>query len=100
MEARLDHRAGLRHERSEREIFQLVAHVLHAHAAGERRINVERLLGNAFALVGWHKMQRAHIVQPVGELDDEDAHVIGNGQQQLAEIFSLFGTLGNEIEFL
>ena len=43
------HRVGFRIERAERQILELLAHLLHAHAAGERRIDVERLLGDAAA---------------------------------------------------
>ena len=35
------------------------------------------------------RAQRPHIVQPVGQLDDDDAHIFGHGQNQLAETFGL-----------
>src|SRR2546430_13782103 len=34
-------------------------------------------------------LQRPHVVQPVGELDDDDAGVLGNGQQELAIVLGL-----------
>ena len=34
-------------------------------------------------------MQRSHIVQAVSELNEKHPHVIGNGKEQLAEIFRL-----------
>ena len=34
-------------------------------------------------------LERAHIVQPVGEFDEHDAHVAHHGQQHLADIFRL-----------
>ncbi len=49
IEPLLHHRIGFRIERVEREILELLAHLLHAHAAGERRIDVQRLLGDAAA---------------------------------------------------
>ena len=50
-----------------REVFQFVAEVLHADATGQRRINIQRFLRDAFALfVRRNEMQRPHIVQPVG----------------------------------
>ncbi len=72
----------------EGKLLQLVAHALHAHAAGERRIDVQRLLRDARALFRRHEMQRAHIVQAIGELDEQHAHVLGDGEQQLAEILA------------
>ena len=73
---------------------------LHAHAAGERRIDVQRLLGDARALFRRHEMQRAHVVQAVGELDEQHAHVFGDGEQQFAEVLGLLGLLGDEVELL
>jgi chorismate mutase len=45
-------------------------------------------------------VQRAHVVQPVGELDEQHAHVVGDREQQLAEVLGLLGLLGDEIELL
>ncbi len=89
---------GFRIEFAERQIFELLAHLLHAHAAGERRIDVERLLGGAAARLGRLVRQRAHIVQPVGELDQQHPHVVGDGEQKLAQVLGLLGLLGDEIE--
>ena len=35
--------------------------------------------------------QRAHVVQPVGELDEQHAHIVGDRQQQLAQVLGLLG---------
>ena len=40
----------------------------------------------------------AHVVQAVGELDQEHAGVIGDREQELAEILGLLGVLGDEVE--
>ena len=45
-------------------------------------------------------MQRAHVVQAVGELDQQHAHVVGDGEQELAQVLGLLGLLGDEIELL
>ena len=37
-------------------------------------------------------------MQAVGELDQEHAGVVGDGEQQLAEILGLLGVLGDEVE--
>ena len=42
---------------------------LHAHAPGQRRIDLQRLLADAPPALRLHVLQRAHVVQPVGELD-------------------------------
>jgi hypothetical protein len=41
----------------------------------ERRIDVERLLGLLNLLALGHVGQRAHVVQAIGQLDDEHADV-------------------------
>ena len=85
---------------AERQILELVAHLLDAHAAGERRVDLERLLGDALALLGRHEMERAHVVQAVGELDEQHAHVGRDREQELAEILALRGALRDEVEAL
>ncbi|MCY1236866.1 hypothetical protein D9M72_495390 [compost metagenome] len=85
---------------AEREVLEFLAHVLHAHATGKRRIDIHRLFGNARPLLGRHMVERAHIVQAIGKLDQEDAHVVGDRQQQFAQVLSLLGLLGDEIELL
>ena len=82
------------------EILQLLAHILHTHASGERGIDIHGLLGDAHPLFRRHRAEGAHIVEPVGELDQENADVIGDRQQELAEILRLGGLLRNEIEAL
>ena len=95
-----DDAIGIRIELAERQVLELLAHLLHAHAAGERRIDVDRLFGGAAFALRRHEMQRAHIVQTVGELDEQHAHVVGDREQELAEILRLLGFLGDEIELL
>ena len=97
-----------RHERfvgrgvqpAEGQLLQLVADFLDAHAAGERRIDVHRLLGDEAPLLGLHVLKRAHVVQPVGELDEQHAHIARYGDQELPEILGLLRLLGGKIELL
>ena len=81
-------------------VLELLAQPLHAHAAGERRIDVQGLLGDELALLRLHVLERAHVVQAVGELDEQHADVAGDGEQQLAEVLGLLGLLGDEVELL
>ncbi len=85
------HRIGVRVEGAEREFLEFLAHFLHAHAPRKRRIDVERLLGDALARRRRHEFQRAHVVQAVGQLDQQHADVVRNREQQLAQVFGLFG---------
>ena len=91
---------GVRIELAERQVLELLAHLLHAHAAGERRIDIERLFRHPPPRLRRHVMQGAHVVQTVGELDEQNAHIVGDGEQQLAQILRLLGFLGDEVELL
>ena len=69
LEPLVDDLPGVRIEFPERKILELLAHLVHAHAGSERRVNVDRLLSDAAALLRRHVADGAHVVQPVGELD-------------------------------
>ena len=56
-------------------------------------------LGDAAALVRLVDVaQGAHIVQPVGQLDQQHADVAGDRQHQLAEILRLLGAFGKNFQ--
>ena len=95
---RQDELVSVRHQAAEGEVFEFIAHALHAHAAGERGIDVERILGDAEALVLRHELKGAHIVQAIGELDQEHARVVSDGEQELPEILRLLGVFRDEVE--
>ena len=89
---------GVRMQPAEGVVLQLLAHLLHAHARGQRGIDVERFLGDALARFRLHVLERAHVVHAVGKLHEQDADVAGDGDEQLAEVLCLLGLLGNEVE--
>ena len=76
---------------AERQIFQLFAHPLHAHATGERRVYVHRLTGLLGLFVRTHRLDRAHIVETVSEFDQNNPQVFGHGHEQLAKVLGLLG---------
>jgi hypothetical protein len=94
------HRVGFGIELAKSQVLQLLTHFVHAHATGERRINIERLLGTAPARLRRHVGQRAHVMQPVGELDQQHPNVVGNGQQEPAQVLGLLRLLGDKVELL
>ena len=79
----------LRLEVAERQLLQLVLDLRHAEPVGDRRVDVERLLCDAQAPVLGQEQQRTHVVQPVGELDQDDPDVVDHRQQHLAEVLGL-----------
>jgi hypothetical protein len=42
--------------------------------------------------------ERPHVVQAVGELHQQHAHILRHGKQQLPEVFGLRRFLGDQIE--
>ena len=76
-------------EVAERQLLELVLDAAHAEAVGDRRVDVERLLRDAHALVVGHVLQRAHVVEAIGELDEDDADVVDHREQHLAEVLRL-----------
>ena len=84
----------------EGEVLQLPFDVPHPEPVGERRIDVERLLGHGSSPVLWKEVHRAHVVQPVGELHQHYPDVLGHGDQHLADVLRLCLLLAVEGDLL
>ena len=56
----------------------------------ERNVDFNRFAGDTLALFGFlDRVQRTHVMQAVGQLDQQDADILGHRENQLAEIFGL-----------
>ncbi len=82
----------------ERQVLQLPLDVLDAEPVGQRGVDVEGLLGGALLLPVRHGGDGPHVVQPVGQLDEQDPPVLGHGDEHLAHGRGLLGLLGVEPE--
>ena len=83
------------------QVFELGLDVEESQAVGERRIKVKRLVGNASLLELREGIERAHIVQAVGNLHNQHAHVLGHCEQQVAEVLGLFlGVLDGTVRLI
>ena len=80
---------GLRVLVLEAQVLQLRLDAVQAQSVGQGRIDVEGFAGNLVLLAGPHGPQRAHIVQAVGNLDEDDADIVVHRQQQLLEVLGL-----------
>ena len=80
---------ALRVQRGEREVLELPLDRVHAEPVRERGEHLERLAGLALLLGRRQEPQRAHVVQPVGELDDQHARVAGHRDDHLADRLGL-----------
>ena len=80
---------GLRLEVLERQLLELVLHLAHPQPTGDGGVDVEGFLGDLDAALLRKVMQRPHVVEPVGELHENDTNVIHHRQQHLAEVLGL-----------
>ena len=55
----------------------------------ERGIDIQRLARHALLPLLGEEVQRAHVVQAVGKLDDDDADVLRHGDEELSKVFRL-----------
>ena len=79
------------------QILQLPLHLLHTQTVGKRGIDLHGLKGLLLLLGRGLILHGAHIVQPVGDLDKNDADVLAHGKQHLAQIFHLLLFLGGKL---
>ena len=70
---------------AEAEVLELLLHLVQAEPVCQRSIDVERLARYLVLLAGQLAAQGAHVVQAVGNLDEDDAYVVAHGEQQLLE---------------
>ncbi len=80
---------GGRLEVHERQFLEFVLHLAHAETVGDGRVDVSRLLGDAPAPFFGQVPEGPHVVQPVGQFDEDDADVIHHGHEHLAEALRL-----------
>ena len=69
----------------EGQVLELPLDRAHAQAVGQRRVYVHGLACLKQTAVLTQGGKRAHVMQAVGELDDDDANVLGHGEEHLAQ---------------
>ena len=80
---------GLGLEDLEGQIFQLPLQPANAEAIGQGGIDLPGFPGDAQLLFGLERRDGAHVVQPIGQLDQHHPDVAGHGQKHAAQVFSL-----------
>ena len=85
---------ALRVERGERQVLQLPLDRVHAEPVRQRSVDLQGLPRLAFLLVLGQETQRPHVVQAVGELDHQDARVLGHRDDHLPDRLALGGVPG------
>ena len=56
---------------------------------GERRVDVQGFAGDGLLAIGLEVLEGAHVVEAVGQLDEDDAYVGDHGEEHLADVFGL-----------
>ena len=91
----LDLAEGLRLENLEGEVFQLPLETTDAEPIGQRRVDVAGFAGDAQLLLGLESLERAHVVQPIGQLHQHHPDVTGHGQKHAPQVLGLgLGLIG------
>ena len=86
---RLDLRVLARVERLEGEVLELPLDRVDTEAVRERRVDLERLARLLELLLLPQVLDRPHVVEPVGELDEDDAMVLGHRHDHLPVVLGL-----------
>ena len=76
-------------QRREREVLELPLDRVDAEPVRERRVDLQGLLGLVDLLLLRHRVDRAHVVQAIGELDQDDPDVRGHRDHHLAVVLGL-----------
>ena len=74
----------------EREVFKLPFRALHTETVRDGGVYLHRFKRFYALLFGGLIGHRAHVVQTVGNLDENDADVLGHGHEHLAQVLHLF----------
>ncbi len=85
-------------QRREAEVLQLPFDLLDTESVGQGRVDVERFLGNGSLAGHGHDRDRAHVVQTVGQFDEQHPPVVGHRDEHLADGGGLLGFLGVEFQ--
>ena len=94
----LDGDAGRGVQMLERQFFQLGGDGVDADRPAQRRIDFQRFAADALALLRLDEVEGAHVVQAVGQLDQQHPHVARNGQDEFAQVLGLARMLGLKLQ--
>ena len=85
--------------RSGSQVFEFAANLAHAEAVRDGCVDVQRFARNLLLPLGRKMLERAHVMQTIGQLDEDDANVVHHGEHHFAQVFGLLLFLGGEVDF-
>ena len=80
---------GLGFQVSKCQFLQFRLNPINTQAVGNGGKDLEGLLGDLLLLLGIEKVQGAHVVKPVGQLDEDHLDILHHRQDHLAEVLGL-----------
>jgi hypothetical protein len=83
-------------ECGEGEILKFPSHRFDPQPVRQRGVDLQCLLGLLELFLLAQVAQSAHVMQPVGQLDEDDAHVAGHSDDHLADVLGLLLLHGTE----
>src|SRR5688572_20233583 len=86
----------IRLQELERQVFQFRLDTGHAEPVRQRGVDLPGFQRDPAAPLRRQVLQRPHVVQPVAQLDDDDAGILGDGQEKLAVVLDLLFSGGVE----
>ncbi len=89
---------GFRFEVLERQVVELGLEPADPQTVGQRGVDLPGLAGDPFLLFGAEVFERAHVVQPVAQLDQDHADVVDHRQDHAPEVFGLRDVFAGELE--
>src|SRR3989344_462146 len=90
----LGFRVMFRIEILEAEVLELAFDFADAETVGDGRIDFDGFARDALLFFRSEVLERAHIVETVGELDDHDADILRHREEHLAQVFEIEFFLG------
>ena len=86
----------VRLQKLECQILQLRLDARHAEAVGQWSVDLAGFESDAGTTFRRQVLQRAHVVEPIAQLDDDDARILGDRQQELPIVLDLL--LGGRVK--
>ena len=80
---------SIRIEKAEAQVFQFAPQFSHAEPMSDGRVDLKSLFGNFALPIGLQVFEGSHVVQSVGQLDQNHPDVVDHGEHHLAQIFGL-----------
>ena len=82
----------------QRQVLQLPFHLLHTQSVCNGSVDLHSLKGLLLLLLRRLVLHGPHIVQPVGDLDEDDPDVLGHGHEHLPQVLHLLLFFGGVVD--